>query len=111
MIRKPVVKTATIAASATTSDAIETRDYALAGLIMPATLTSSTVTFTVCETAAGTYKALYDSDGNQVSIPVAASRAVGVCGTEADALAPFHWFRLVGGSTEVSARSISVLLK
>ena len=111
MIRKPVVKTATIAASATTSDAIELRDYAMAGFIMPATLTSTTMTFTVCDTKAGTYVPLYDSDGNQISLPVAAARAIGLSGTEADALAPFAWVKLVGGSTEVSARSVACLLK
>jgi len=103
--------TATIANAGTTSDAIALLDRVIGGIITPAALTGTTLTFTVCNTADGTYVALYDSDNNQVSLTVTVSRAYGVTGPEADALAPWPFVKIVSGSAEGAARSLVVCLK
>ena len=111
MYRKPRIETVTIALGDTTSEVIELRDYMLAGIILPAALTSTAITFTVSDARAGTFVGLYDSDGNVVSLAVGTSRAVGLSGAEADALAPFPFVKLVCGTAEAAARSILVALK
>jgi hypothetical protein len=103
--------TATIASGGTTSEAIPLLDVAMAGFITPAALTGTAFTFTVCNTADGTFVALYDSEGNPVSVTVTTSRAYGLTGSEADALAPWPFAKIVSGSAEGGERSIVVCLK
>lgn len=111
MYRKPRTITLTVANGQTTSGVIDLTVYVLAGIILPAALTSTAITLTVCDTRGGTYQPLYDSDGNQVSLAVAASRAVGLSGAEADALAAFPYAKLVCGSAEGGDRTIVAVLK
>lgn len=111
MYKAPRSYTVTIAASGTTSDVIPVGDYVIAGVVTPAALTSTAITFTACGTKDGTFMPVYDSDGNQVSLTVAASRAVGLSSAEADAMAPWQWVKLVCGSTEAAARTITLALK
>jgi len=111
MDKHPVTQTADIASGGTTSQALRLGGKMIVGLIMPAAFTGATITFTVCDTATGTFVALYDSDGTQVSVAVAASRALGLSGAEADAIAPFPYVKLVSGSAEGAARAVLVLTK
>ena len=103
--------TATIANGATTSDAISLLDQVAGGIITPAALTGTSLTFTVCNTVGGTYVALYDSDNNLVSMTVTVSRAYAFTGAEADALAPWPFVKIVSGSAEAAERSLVVCLK
>jgi len=109
--RKPLTKTATIASGESTSDVIRTRDYALMGLIFPATMTSTSLAIHVCGTPDGTYVPCHDADDNPVGIPVTAGEARGLSAAEADAVAPFQFLKLVGNDTETGARAIGVALK
>jgi hypothetical protein len=109
--RKPVVRTISIASGQTTSAEEDIQDYMVAGLITPSALTSTTITFQASNASGGTFVDVYDSDGNQVSLAVAASRAIGLSGAEADALAPFKWIKVVCGSAEGAARTIQLILK
>lgn len=111
MYKRPETRSVTIASGGTTSDVIPVQDYVITGVIIPAAITSTTLTFTACATKDGTFMPVYDSDGNQVSLAVAASRAIGLSGAEADALAPFQWIRVVMGSAELAARTLSLALK
>lgn len=107
----PVIQTADIANGQTTSQALRVTGGVICGLITPAALTGTAITFTACDTVDGTFVPVYDSDGNQVSVAVAASRALGLSGTEADALAPWPFIKLVSGSAEGAAREIKVVLR
>lgn len=104
------IKTATIASGATESDAIDLGGYALAALHMPAAFTGSAITVMAAPTLTGTYQALY-ADSVQVSLEVAASRVVAFGGDEAMAIAACRFIKLVSGSAEAAARSITLLLK
>jgi len=107
------IRTATIALGETTSNAIPLRGRMVLGLRIPATIEGTAITFTASEEFAGTYADVYDSNGNQVSVAVAASRFIGLSGSEADAVsaAPFLKVKLVSGSAEGAARVILVLTK
>ena len=108
---RPTVHTALVASGGTTSQALQVAQGTIAGLITPGTLTSTAITFTACDTVDGTFVAVYDSDGNQVSVAVAASRACGLSGEEADALAPWPYIKVVCGSAEGADRSIKVIVR
>lgn len=110
MYRKPVSKTTTIASGETTSAVIHTRHYALAGLITPSALTSTSFAIHGCATPDGTFVPIYDSDGAAVAVAVGTSRGVGLSASEADAVAPFQFLKLVG-SAEGGARTIGIVLK
>lgn len=108
---KPRVMTATIASGSTTSTPIPFLDGTIVGIITPAALTSVTFTFTVSDSNDGTFVTLMDSAGGQPSITVTTSRAYAITGSEADALAPWAYFKLVGNASEGAERSIKVLKK
>lgn len=107
----PVTKTATIAASSTTSNALRVGARAIAGLLIPSAFTGTAITFTASDKFDGTFVPVYDSDGNQVSATVTASRAVALSGAEADAFAPWEFVKLVSNATEGTAREVLVICK
>lgn len=109
--KKPETRSVTIANGETTSGAVNLQDYAIVGLHMPAAFTGATITFQAATSESGSYNDVYDSDGNQVSASVAADRAIGLSGAEADALAPWNWVKLVSGSSEGADRTITLAIK
>ena len=99
--------TVSVAASGTTSGAFTVNGYSFGGVQCPASLTSTTMTFTVCDTLAGTYVTLTDSAGNSISQTVAASKAFAL----PSALFSFKYAKLVCGSSEGAARDFIVTVK
>lgn len=108
---KPMTKTVTIASGATDSEAIRVDNYVVAGLLMPAAFTGTAITFLASDKKDGTFRAVYDSDGVQVSAAVAISQAVGLSSGEADAMAPWAYIKLVSNAAEAADREIGVALK
>lgn len=94
-----------------TSEAIDCTEAKLAGLLFPSAIASATsLTFTVSDAEAGTYRALYDDSGNAVTVTVAASRAVAM---PIEKLAAWPWVKLVlnqsqSAGTEVLAFALPV---
>ena len=74
---------------------------------MPASLTSTAMTFTVCNTYDGTYVALEDATGAAISLTVEASKAYAL----PPELFAFIYAKLVCGSSEAAARSFGLSLK
>lgn len=107
----PVTKTLTIANGGTTTEAFPMYHGTILGFQMPATFTGTAITFTGCATKGGTYVPVYDSDGNAVSVAVAASRGYTLSGAEADAVLGHNYIKLVSGSSEGAARSIVVTVR
>ena len=99
--------TASVAASGTTSGAFIVDGYSFGGVQCPASLTSTTITFTVSDTLAGTYVALTDSAGTSISQTVAASKAFAL----PPELFAFKYAKLVCGSSEGAARDFVLTLK
>lgn len=100
-------QTLTILSGQTSSDAFAANNTVAFGLVTPAAITSTTVTFTVSADGT-TFQALYDSTGaTQISMAVAASRAYDLPA----ALTGFKAFKIVGGSAEGADRSLAVIGK
>lgn len=111
MLLRESIRTATIANGGTTSGEIPLRGRMVVGFRIPAAFTGTTITFTGSEVSGGTFSSIYDSDGNQVSAAVAASRFIGLSGAEADAVSAAPFIKLVSGSAEAAERLIEVVLK
>lgn len=99
--------TVTISAAGTVSTAFDARGDITYGIVMPATFTGAALTFEVSANGTGGWVDLYDDTGAEVTLAVVQGRAY----TLPAALAPWPYFRVVSGSTEGSARSITVLSK
>jgi hypothetical protein len=99
----------TIASGGTTSPALDLAALGeqVVGIVTPATLTSTTITFTCCATGT-TFVPLYDSTGTQVSVTVGTSRFIYLSPA---IFAGVAQLKLVGGSSEGGDRVISVLTR
>lgn len=107
-----LTKTVTIASGATTSDAFDAQGYPSWGIILPSTYDGTALAIHVSDTLDGTYQALYDSDGNAISLVVAASRSIGLTGVDAQAVAAFRFFKLVAGTSQSTSDTvITIVLK
>lgn len=99
---------ATISASGTTTGIINLHGFTLTGILLPTTFTSTTLTFLVSVDGTNFYPLKTTASGTSLSYTVAQ-------GTYA-ALNPVdfygvHYLEIVGGSTEGSARTLTLALK
>jgi len=100
---------ATIAASGTTSDVVDLNLGQLVGLIFPASMTGTTLTFTMSTASGGTYVGVKDVGGaSDYSITVTSSKYVPIdprvfCGV--------RYLKLVSGSTESGAKVITCVFR
>ena len=90
------------------TNALDMRGKTLVGLIMPAALTSTSITFSGCETVDGTFVDLYDTSGTQISVTVAASRYILI--DPAD-FASIRFLKIVMGSNELADRTITAVMR
>ena len=91
----------------TDSDAFSIESYKVFALEMPAAFTGTAMTFKGAHSKDGTYVAVYDEAGAQVSITVGTSRIIGLDAAALE-IAAIEWLKLVSGSSEGSARDIVV---
>lgn len=105
----PEVITATIAASGTTSGAINLSGLQVVAIDMPSALTGTSMTFTASTAVDGTYDAVQEIGGAAAySLTVAASKWVGV---DVRVFAGIPFLKLVSGSTESAAREFKVICR
>lgn len=99
--------TATIANSATVSNAVTLDAATITGIVMPAAFTGTTLTFQVSADGS-TYVALYDSTGTLESMTVAVS-----CGYSLNpaVFAGWPYMKVVSGSTEGGSRAITLVTR
>lgn len=98
----------TIGSGSTTSDETPVLG-SLIGVVMPATFTGTAISF--LGSADGiTYQPVYNDGGTQVSVPVAASRAIGL-DTYALALSSWAYLKVVSNASEGGARTIQFCFK
>lgn len=93
----------TIANGATSSDACNAATGEAFGLVMPATFTGTTITFTVSADGS-TFQALYSITNTLVTMTVAVSRSYDLPGE----LTAWPYFKVVSGSTEGGARTLVI---
>lgn len=70
------VQTASLDAAASLSDAVNLGGLRLFGIVMPASWTAAALTFQVSFDEGASWSNLYDASGSEVSVTVAASRAI-----------------------------------
>lgn len=99
--------TVTIASSGTTSGAVDLGGTTLAGLIMPASFTGTSVTFTVSDELAGTYRTVYAEDG--VTAASADITAGGYIPLDYGLFMGARFIKIVSNATEAAAREIGVV--
>lgn len=92
------------------SSVVDLGSNRLFALHLPAAFTSTAITFVVAPEVDGTYQALYDDAGNEISLTVAQGRTIGITAVNLDALAACRFIKLVTGSGEAGDRTIKVLL-
>lgn len=104
------IKFCTIAINGTTSGAVDLEDCEILGLIIP-TLISANLTFTVCDTLAGTYVPLKSKGATALSI----TATTGGFAVSSDDLVGLHGYRfvkIVADATQTTtARIFTWLLK
>jgi len=99
--------TVTIANSGTVSTAAQLFGMRLVGIVTPSALTGTAMTFQASADGS-TYTAMYDTDGNAISYTVAASRWIPVT---ADVFGGVPYIKVVSGSSEAAARTITLVVK
>ena len=105
---KLVYRTITIPNGSTTSNAIDIGGYVLVGFTLPATMTSTALSWQVSTSLAGTYVGVYDSAGNAVSNVIAGGRFYAVASTTSHGM---QFIRAVTGGAEAAQRVITLHLK
>ena len=99
-----------ISASDTTSSAVDLGSNRIFALHLPAAFTGTGVSFTIAPEIDGTYQALYDDAGDEISLAVAQGEAIGITGANASALAPCRFVKIVSNDNEIADRTIKILL-
>lgn len=111
MYKRPEIRTLTIASGQTDSEKISVGDYTVMGVFLDAALTGATCSFKAAPRRGDTFRAVKDSDGNTVSFASNAAAAIGLSGSECDAVAPWQWIQVVSASAEGADRTIVLVLK
>jgi FtsP/CotA-like multicopper oxidase with cupredoxin domain len=99
--------TATIAASGTTSGAVNLHGLTAVGLHMPAAFTGTSVTFTAAPTETGTYQAVCEmgDSGSTYTVTAAASKYIPL---DPQVFAGVQHLKVVSGSSEAAERAIVI---
>jgi hypothetical protein len=99
--------TITIPNAGTVSSIFDARNYAMFGLIVPAAFTSTSISFQVGDSEDATFQDLYDNTGTHVTLTVAQGKSYDM----PTALAPWPFFKIIAGTAEGAARTITVVSK
>jgi len=98
-----------ISSGGTTSGAIDlTGGSTLLGIRLPSAFTGTSVTLTEAPTLNGTYQAVYDNTGTQITFVAAASRTVLISPATVIGL---RFVKLVSSGAEGADRTIQLILK
>lgn len=98
-------QTVTVASGNTTSDNVNLNGFGMVGLILPAALTSTAMTFTGSQDGTN-FTALYNTAGTQLAITIAASRLVLFSPGD---FVGINFVQLITGTAEGADRSIKVI--
>jgi hypothetical protein len=90
--------TATIAAGASLSGAVDCQLGRVRGLVLPAVWDTAALTFQVSADGV-TYKNLYDNGGTEVNFTVAAGRAVGIDHDKSAILGEWRYLKIRSGTS------------
>lgn len=98
----------TVANGQTISSDVDLRGHVVVGVVTPAALTSTSLTFQQKLDGETTWKTIHDREGTAYTVTVAADRFVAIPPGD---VAAFRNTRLVMGSAEGGARTIKLVLR
>lgn len=101
--------TATIASSGTTSGVIDLGGATLCGIIVPAAMTGSAISLQMSNDDTGTFVAVQDGAGSDLSLAIAASKYVPF--SNLTLMAGLRFIKLVSNSTEAAERTITLVTR
>lgn len=102
-------KPAVIAASGTTSAALDLEGFSLVGIKVPAAFTGTALTFSVCDTLAGTYVPLkVTTSGTALSYTVSQGNYYAI---DPKDFYGVRFLKIISGSTEGTQRTLLCSLK
>lgn len=109
------LKTVTIANGASLSSEIDLGGYELEAIHMPAAWTAANLTFTAATVSGGTFDAVHDDGGTEVTVTAAASRAIPL-GTVTRRLNGLQFIKVRSGTAgaavnQAADRTITLALK
>jgi hypothetical protein len=104
-IIKPRKLAMTIAASGTTSGAVDTKGYQITGIEIPSAMTGTALTFTVLSGDGSAYVPLYDKTNTAYSVLIPTNRAQKVTLPPAD-FCDIDSIKAVSNGTESVARTL-----
>ncbi len=107
LLRADVQRSLVIATGQTASAVYDAQGFAIFGIVIPTLFTGTSISFTVCDTRAGTYQVLYDNIGTAVALTVAAGRSLDL----PTALAAWPFWRVVSNAAETPARTLVICAK
>lgn len=102
--------TVTVQSGGTDSSEVDLEGFPLVGFVFP-TITSTSMKFKVSNQHGGTFVALKDNTGADVSVTVASNTGVALTPTLMAQLGAFRFVKLVMGSAEGADRVISICVK
>jgi hypothetical protein len=106
-IGEVVSNSVTVAANSQTSSTITTNNLALCGIFIPATFTSTAITFLACPTSTGTFVPVTNGTST-VSYTVAAGEYLAIDPTLFQGM---PYLQIKTGTSEVAARTLICMLK
>lgn len=110
-----LVRTVTIPAGESVSDAVDVFSYRCIAIIMPSSWTAANLTFKVSSTLTGTYNDLYDDAGTELTALAAASRVISI-DAGSGVMGPVRYLQIRSGTSgtpvvQTAARTLTLLLK
>lgn len=104
----PQVISGTIGSASGTSTPYDLCGWTLTAIELPGTLLAGTLTFQGARSLQDTFRTIYDTAGNQLSV-------IGTAGnqiiTDIPELAPLRFIKIVAGGTQSSAQTINLFVK
>jgi hypothetical protein len=94
-----VEKQAFIQGGQSLSGVVDLLGLNLVSIVMPNNWTAANLTFQGSDTKDGTYKDIYDSDGNEVVVSAAANRSIDLATLAEQALKNFDYIKVRSGTT------------
>lgn len=96
-------RSATIAASGTTSGEVDISHFCLVGIDMPSGWDAADITFTASHASGGTFDPVTDGDGTAVTITVAASKYIDLTKT-GEQICGADFIKIVSSQTQTAER-------
>lgn len=97
------------------SEEVDIGAWRIAGIIMPGTWTSASITFKMAEESGGTFVDVYDDAGNELALTADASQFIALTGDDSHRLSGVRWIKVRSGTAatpvdQTTSRTLQLVL-